>query len=191
MTEIGQFMIWISGCGKNILVTGIAVGGCIIVAAAMAINTSDSQMGTGQREYRGAVIKSCRLPRCIGMTNSAGLIEIISYMIGVDHRPEISLMAAKTIIGCASIGGCVTLCAAHVDVGTGQGIGGRVVSKGAWLPARNGVTGRTGDIKITHTVIRIGLRIVFVLVAAVTGPRCAAISRRMAIDTGYSVMCSC
>jgi hypothetical protein len=137
------------------------------------------------------MIERGRLPRCIGMTNSAGLIEIISYMIGVDHRPEISLMAAKTIIGCASIGGCVTLCAAHVDVGTGQGIGGRVVSKGAWLPVRNGVAGRTSYIEIAYQVVGVSLLIIVCFVTAVTGPGCAAVSRRMAIDTGYGVMCSC
>jgi hypothetical protein len=106
------------------------------------------------------MIERCRLPDGVAVANAAILIEIICHMIGVDHRPEIRHMAAITVLGGAFISGRVTLCATHIDVRSGQGIGGRVVTKAAGLPACNGVAWCTGDIKIAHAVIRICLLVI-------------------------------
>lgn len=95
--EIGRRMVRIRGSIIVSLVARKAGRWGTAIRSRMTGDTGRGDVLARQREGRGVVVKCRRQPSSRGVAGCAVVVEIVRYVIGVDHALKVSLMAGIAV----------------------------------------------------------------------------------------------
>ena len=118
VAEVGGFVIGVVGGGKISPVTGVAIGRCADITAAVATLAIQSTMRTGESKIGGIMVESRRLPGIEVVTGAAVMVEVPSRMVGLFGLRKSGVMTAIAIGGSSCIGIAVAILTLDRLVGT-------------------------------------------------------------------------
>ena len=113
------------------------------------------------------------------MAFGAVLIKAVGDMVRIDHRRELSLVAAVTGVRSTGIAGGVAGFACCGCVRSGKRESGGIMTERRWQPGRRAVAFGAVLIKVVRHVVRIGHRRKLSLVAAIAGGRSTGVTCRV------------
>ena len=156
----------------------------------MALGATDASMGSGQRERRVGVIKSCRLPGVRGVARGAVMIVIAGHMVRIRCRIVNHSMTGVTIRRSSIVLAVrMALNTCRVRMGPSQMEGGQIMIEARRTPGRCRMTLCAIVSVVTGKMVWIARRVVPSYMTGIAiAHRVVVLTVDMTLSTPHSLM---